>query len=835
MKSRKTSTKRDSAALTVATPLAAPDVLAVLQGYVKNGVLSLPSNAFSGPVQLALTQFAGGTLVVTMTPGDPTGSNVSAKFSGSGTSQPFGASTVTATVTAEDTGDVTLVLVATITPNWSLASAWPALAGTTPFNKITISSGNLELDATTSDVTIQGAVAAAYGGTNFGSAILEVQYADSKLGWLLGAIAGDFNAGVVWSALNGLDVKGVGVFASTITAKDLKDGTGKALTFPAKVDPGLTAYAQLSLDKGPLTALQPIFPNGTTFDFLATLSPTGALDMKGTVTESLAVGDMTFQGFALDWNLGASTISLSSSALFAFSGEQLTLSAQGTLAYSGVTSGSLNILILNWVHPFGIQFLTIEDFGVDVTISAEGVGMALGGTFDLACTTPPGPTIQVVVIGEILDFEAPGGIVLEAKSEDKNTAFTIPELVGVFIPSIGTAIAQLPFINDFSINELQIIAVDAPFTFNGVTYGIGLSVDGNITFCSWTLIFAFSFEQGTKGGLPGVKASGSISAPITVSVGGVTLVSLSDTTGATGPSASIDTTGSPYFTMNGKLQLLGITDSLSAYVGSDRFSFQATFSLFDVVNAQLACSLNPSSLEFSASASFSAHLPQLVLPALTIDGVTIIPSITLTPDISVSVGVSISSQPASFGFNLAFSIAGFSVSVSPTFDLSAVVGVFDDFDSFVKNWLVNNVKTLFASIWADLKKAAEFLKNLAVAAADAIAALAKWFVNETIDAITSVVNDVWTAIEGCAEDLAGGLLSEGGSDAVPMGVFANHLVDLTATGSGQRALRRYYLHQHTIAAQLSANPEIRNRVRQSLVARDPSAAMHTCVKSLGNA
>jgi hypothetical protein len=495
----------------------------------------------------------------------------------------------------------------------------------------------------------------------------------------------------------------------------------------------------------------------------------------------------------------------------------LGLEADGTLNYGATPSATVDLLITQWQHPFGISFLVIDQFGFGVTLNEEGMDIEAGGTFTIGQAPNQ---IDVELILAVEDFEIPSGLVFTATADTAGTEITLPNLVGAFVPSLGTAIAQLPFASDFGFTNLTVVVVEAPFSFGGHSYAAGFGATGDITFFSWTLDFAFQVSTS------GVSASGSINNPIVVNAGGVNILTLSDTTGTKGPSGSIDTMASPYFTLNASLALLGLINaSVDAYVGDDNFTFDATLSVFDVANAQLSCTLDPNTLAFSGAASVSAHLPSLSLPSLTIAGVEILPSIPLTPDIAASIGLTISSNPPSFGFSLSFEVAGMSVSVNPTFDLSAVETALSDFGTFLKNWMVNNVEALFGDILNVAKDLAQFLYNLGQSAEQAIAALAQQFGGD----VTAIVNDVWTAVSGCAVTAANDVLG-GGSD-IEAADTSTALVALTHSATGQTLLEHYYLHAPEIQRLMATTPAIRTTLQAIQSQHDAGAPALTLIKA----
>lgn len=740
------------------------DVLATLKTQLQGSdKIDIQADVFgSGPIDTVFKQFIQGSLVVdgsNLLSGDA----VTATVKGSAQTQPFGDTTITAVFTASQ-GGVAMKISAVALPQWTPARAF-GLTGF-PFDNLTIPRATLALDAKVPEVqaTLKAEVDAAWSGKTLGSGLFQAEYQGSgkPLGFLAGfVVTGGFTPVDAFGALGGFTVQKVGAFVSTITAKDL-ELDGQPITFPSEVDPGFTVFGSLALTDN-IAILSDILGRETTLDLLAFLpedTPT-----RPTITASLTAnqtsGAFTFEGLELDWDTAASTLALTASGKLVEPSldVDLTLAGKGTLAYAPPPTGSLGLFIEQWAQPFGLPNLIIDNFGFSLTFG-ETVDFTLGGTFTIG---EGDGAVKVTVIGSIANFEVPNGIVFQLTPADKGKSVTVPQLVQDFVPEID--LNDVPLLKEISFKEISVIAVATKFTFDGKVFDPGIGATGDISFFGLNLDFAFNFNS--KAEPPVIQAKGTINdngGPLVVSLGGVQLLKLSDTTGTKGPSGCIDTSasgfcsGSAYFNFDGSVDILGLAKaSLKAQANKEMFEF-AVASSFLGVDIALATEFDPGKLGFSTAFSFNdTKLSEaLTIGPLVVDGVTIVPKFSLVPTVDFSFTAGTLPNPH-FGFNMSFEYLGLDFSFGHDFDLSSVANAFEDFGKFILDWILASPEIVLEAFLALGKLLAKLLHQLGTAIEDAAKAVAQFF-GETIEDAMKIVTDVWNELEQCAQDTANSLL-----------------------------------------------------------------------------
>ncbi|MEI9918529.1 MAG: hypothetical protein WDO14_06980 [Bacteroidota bacterium] len=97
---------------------------------------------------------------------------------------------------------------------------------------------------------------------------------------------------------------------------------------------------------------------------------------------------------------------------------------------------AFTIEIENWIEPFGITGLTVTDFGLQLKVEVglqfkveEVVAISFLGSF-LIGTAPR--SFQLVIGGEMIDFEAPGAIIFELQDKDPANPLMLYDLIKQF-------------------------------------------------------------------------------------------------------------------------------------------------------------------------------------------------------------------------------------------------------------------------------------------------------------------------------------------------------------------------------------------------------------------
>jgi len=828
------------------------DVKGTLQQYLVDSGKAIAITpaigaAFGPAVGSAITQLLSGSLNVGGVSFSLTGSSATATVSGTGSAKPLLDSfTVSAVFTAQQTG-VQMAVNASFQSSWAVSNAWSAL-NEAPFTDLTLSSGSLALLVNPGDskYSLTVSATASLSGSPVGTGLFIVQYDGKAVGYLGGFIAttgqGGWSPFKNWPVLQSLTLDAeAGAFVSTITQKDLSAFKGLNLPYlPDEIDPGLTFLASLTLG-GSLEKLSSVLPDGTTLNLLANAplkDPLNGASVTASLTIPATNNAFSFTEFILAWKSTSATsgsISLTVGATFNISSsEKVILTADGTFTYGTSPSLSLDLTVSGsgaWTHPFGIQNLTILSFSIGISLSDEGVDLALAGSIEIG--TAPGPQVVLTLGGGIEDFEVPSFIAASLSAPDKDKAVTLAQLIDAFIPSLN--MDQYPLLNQISFKDLEFLAVAAPVEVGGKSYQPGVGASGEINFFGYELDFAFSL---TTSPAVAVKAKGSISyngGPIVISGGGIEWLRLEAASDPTkGPSACIDTSasgfckstgnGDAYFTIDAKLQMLGIIGvSVLAQATKDSFEFDVALAASSVFSEHLHCLFDPSNGAFAASSVMN-----FTPPDLTLGPWGPIPQFTIpTPKISLclALGTTAPSAPPCddgwmpapgpyFHFHLAFSWGPIDFNLTFDLDMAAVTSVFSDFSKFLLDFLLKNAATVLGAILeAGIEAAAKLLYQIGMAFYDVVKALAGYF-EKAIEEVADLVRDVWNELEKlCSVIVGDGAMSSSSSvrmlaaapGAAPVVAVTTRegwelvLADLaSAPGGGHELLTHYYLHREEL-------------------------------------
>ena len=837
------------------------DILGTLQTFEKDGGISITPDIqkeFGAAIGTAIQQLFSGSIQIGGATFELSGDSGLATVTGTGSAAPLlSAFSVTAVFAA--TGEnVTMQFNGSIQGNIPLSDAWPAVLNGYPFNKLALTSGTLGLDVNPGDTSFDLKISptVSYEGTTLGVGLLEVQYENSELGFLGGFIAqGQWSPSTDIPVLQNLTITGtVGAFFSTITESDLSPFTGFPFV-PAQITPGLTFLAQITLDDS-LSPLKTFLASGATLQLTAIVPTDGGLS-KASVAAALknlsATGDFDISDFSLTWqstSADSGTITLSVTATINFSaGKPLDIIGTGTFVYGTSPSLDLGMELSapgGWLHPFDIQNLTIDSVAFALSLSDEGINIALAGEI----TIGTGPEAVLLDVGAGLDdFEVPSFLAAELSKADKDQqkSVTLAALIDDFLPSLD--LTKVPLLNDITFTDLQFWAVAAPVVIEGKNYQPGIGASGGISFFNYELDFAFSLITSPS---VAVQAKGTIGqkggGPIVITGGGITWLTISDATGKLGASACIDTTASgyctcqggitnAYFCINGMISILGLANlSVVAAAAKDLFELDVNLSVSTIFSDKLHVFLDPSSNNFAASVDMDFSPPNITLGPWGI-----IPQFTIpTPQIAVCLAlgtVAPSVAPCAdgwmppqnttgyFHFDLKFSWGDFNFNIDVDLDIGSIANAFTDFGKFLVDFLLSSPKLVLGFLLDAAEIAAKFLLWLGKEVLEVAKAIANFF-EMVFDDAFQLVSDIWDEmVKLCAVvtgndsmnpsmSLEDASTPDGLVRSTQVATIPEVLAKLTDSPSGQTLLYHYYLHRNEADALMRRNPEVEAAVQR---------------------
>ncbi len=547
--------------------------------------------------------------------------------------------------------------------------------------EIDLTSGEVAvaLNSATGDYTLAVTATASAGGTTLGSAIFAVRRAPGTFGFIAGVVA---NAG--WSpaklskdwsdALGGvfdnLTFRDSGVLVSTLPSGSAVGLPGMNMpSLPGAASPGFTFFSTLELQGPILGPLAGLFDQGVTLGLLAMVN---IEDPKQSKFQAVFTGLSHNNAVAWTSVLVAIvpdplTLTIQAAVTLTIQDEQLSLAGQGTISMDGPSARLTLMLAKAWAQPFGVADLVIEQFGLQIGLESAGVTIGLLGSFVIGT----GPrTFTLLIGGSLIDFEAPGALIFRLQSNDPQDPLMLYDVIRQFT---SLDLSSVPVLNAIGFKELAFAVVDDPagFVMGDYRFPPGIGIAADILVHSWEAKFNLQVSKDH-----GIVGSGSINQPIKIGE----VFSLSDATGQTGPSGSIDTSRlpdrtdrlaleqlhqrralrlgdeQPYFTLDGKLAFLGLDATITASAAGKTFDFDLDFAFLNTVTAHLACHLVDAA-NFAGDAEIGFNLDVTVGP-YEVDGITLIPQVHIqSPGATLGLAIKVAPpQTAELDLELKFEL-----------------------------------------------------------------------------------------------------------------------------------------------------------------------------------
>ncbi|MCR9255490.1 MAG: hypothetical protein NXI16_05280 [Alphaproteobacteria bacterium] len=731
---------------------------------------------------------------------------------------------------------------------------------------------------------------AAVNETTVGAAYFDLRKAQGTYGVITGLVVTEkWSPGDLWSGLNGIlndiTIDDEGVIVSTMKGSNsvnLPDIKLPAL--PASVDEGFTFFASLELTGDIVGPVSKLFNDDIKLDLLLVIDEgdPSKSEFKATLPGSPSTNALAFKELGLTIQEGPPiTATIDIQATLNVHGESIGLEGDGTITVGPAPKLTVTIQIEHWKDPFGITGLTIDSFGLGITVDEIGLTIMLEGQFEVGHN---GDSIIFEIAGSIVDFEEPDFFLFELK-DGQGQELTLGDLISTFT---DLDLSDVPILDDIGFKEIAFWVVADPagatVTTDGksATFPQGIGIIADIDIFSWEADFNIEVEFSK-----GIIASGSISKPITL-LDVFTLSAADDA--SKGPSGSIDTTqlaalqranrialangtplltleswaadGSPpYFTLDGKVEVLGLTESVNAKAAKSSFDFDIETKFLDIYGYTLNCHLIDDK-NFTAGADIDFNL-DVTLGPLKVDGITLIPKVHIDgPKADLGASITVGSD-VSLSMHLTFEWGGLpKFDLHFTLDLGDIASDLSKLGSAILSWLENNVKKVFADILSDVSKwidaiknalgeladdidnvanalanyfetgaedAAQYLKDIGAEFDQIVSALTSFF-HKTYDEAVTIVEDL---VQDCAMASANAAASETGADHPSL---RDMRFMLTGTEEGRQLLYLRYGYGDEIWRLLAHHPTIRARLaaleRSPEGGRDLQLVLQTSILAL---
>ena len=583
-------------------------------------------------------------------------------------------------------------------------------------------------------------------------------------------VAPDWTPDALWSGLGSvfdvLTIKEAGLIFSSLATTDVSlDNFANLPYVPDELKVGITFFSALELKGETFSLIGNIFAEGVEFDLYAYIDTKDInnSDIKASLPSVKVNNAIQWKSLVIDMVPGQGEFSIQTGATFNIQGESLDLDGAGTITVLGDPSFTLGIAIATWKHPFGIEGLTIDQFGLTVTVAPGEFNIGLMGTFEIG----EAPDQFIFKIGdEIVDFEAPGAFVFALDAKDECRPLELVDLIKDFTT---IDLSEVPLLNGLAFKQIDFYVVDDPAGWTAPPpdnhhYPPGIGVNADIIFYDWEVKF-FMQVIADKG----IIASGNINQPIAIK----NLLTVSDETGKLGPSAAINTSSlvsastnnqadnvflvtsekyealkpdialairpappitiltesdNSYFTFTGGIDILGLVDiRFSGSAASDGFEVNFYEDLANIYRAQFMCTLSKTNA-FKGSASGNFDFKHKFSNGLSISGIKIIPDGTriVGPQASLSIDVAIDTSEAYLDLALKFHWGVASIDVQFKLDAMQIANLLANLWENIIQWIEDNAEKFLADIIASVDKFITWLTHEAKDLAIEVSTVAKF-------------------------------------------------------------------------------------------------------------
>ncbi|MGK5545853.1 hypothetical protein ACSNOH_14130 [Streptomyces sp. URMC 127] len=351
-----------------------------------------------------------------------------------------------------------------------------------------------------------------------------------------------------------------------------------------------------------------------------------------------------------------------------------------------------------WKNAFGVKGFDVRSFYMQIGYAPEaGLSLGAGGS---------------VVIGEAsLDLDIVAGFNpepyvsvfhFELAAVHQDTGISVWDMLAVLV----TPPDPLVFLKQIVLHQLAIRVVTVPGGWTDPAtremWKQGFWAKGDIDFFGNNWRFEVNVSD------DGLYAYSNVAQPLKLA----DVLTFSDASGTKGPQYLLDTRGirsghlpAKIFRLSGKLDLLGLSASIEAELGSAGFAFTIAADLLHILHGDMSCTLNSTGLKASAHVKlgFDVDIPRGVVlggipvPAGHLVGIHAEGGFELTIDAN---GVALHLTASCDAYLLDVHLVSFHL------DQQFSISSWDD----IVSWLQHNPEKLFASlgegIWDALKHCA---------------------------------------------------------------------------------------------------------------------------------
>jgi hypothetical protein len=737
------------------------EIYTLVKNNTQGGKLKLQSSTVVGGAQKALDTFFGGSLELAGVTVTKEGDRVVAR--GSGLGKPFENLDVNAAFFDLD-GSLAAEMSAKLKSGWSFGSSFPAVGGSI-LDQVVASDGALVLSGARGGTgSIGGSVTAGYRkgastvalGTGFFRARTDNQY--------IAGFVVPGSPGSMWDALSALfsllQFSDSGIIYSTFEASRDEFAALTNPSVPSTVPKGVTFYTTVGLGNA-LSALGFLLGTSTKLHLsgLVDVANPANSTFKASIPGDINLEVLRFKQMVLAMRPGATEFSIASKAVLSIAGASVELDGGGSFNVAARTA-RMNIIIPRWEQALGIPRLTIAEFGLAIGVTTGPPSMEFVGRFEIAGARKVGFKLGGKMVGR------PVALMFELEKPPATNPLKLSDIIEAFT---SIQLGSVPLLKDISFRDLAFYAIADPsgqwtappakVGEPGQVYKNGIGLRADLRVFDWDMSGKIEVDE-----KKGIKAEGKIDQAIDL-LGVFRLCAASDRN--IGPSFKIDTTklalrgaapettpsllaaDDAYFAFDGAIELLGLRNAFKGSARENGFDADFETSLASLFTTRFRCVYEKGKrFEGSATGGFDLRLD---LPALKIEGVTIIPAMRIDgPTASASLGVKVSSSEAKLSVGLKFAWLGTGFDIGFELDAMKIANLLGNLWEEIKKWIVGNLETFFEPILKDVQKFINAIKNAGIWVADQakeIAAALKAAYKYTAEQVSKALKEIGCAIE----------------------------------------------------------------------------------------
>lgn len=542
---------------------------------------------------------------------------------------------------------------------------------------------------------------------------LEVVFETLKMNDKCGFVAGfdlpdSWSPAQIWSefasVFSDLTFSNTGMVISSVANPQISFENFSGKTVPATIQEGITFFTDLAFSGAFMTDIKKLIGDIGSLQMEAVIAsdPAQTKVIASLGTQKSARNTVSFESLQLVFAPSTTNVSLDAEIAVKLGSDTLNFKADASIAVPGAITfdfaltGQNGVDGTGWKNPFGVDGLTIDAMGLEISLADEVCVVGLQGKIILGSGVD---AIDLDLGGGLIDFEEPAAIIatLEPASPQKGK-ITLPSLIGTLT---SFDLESVPLLSQIVLKDFKFYMVDDPAGFKSpidptFVYQPGVALEASIVFFGMDALVDLNVSKST-----GVYAKGCLGA-----INLMDVVILTDATGKKGASALIDTSSSAdkNISISGLVSLFDIEkESVNAYATKDGFVFDLTYDLAGLEEFTLNCWFT-NAICFGAKGTVN----------LGIDKKIDLGFLSITLDAEIKADIVFSLTYASFLMDLGVSFEFLGESFSFSFPIKVKFDKLAQLPEQIGEYIEQEAKKIFGDILGDFTKVLTWAKDGAI-------------------------------------------------------------------------------------------------------------------------